>query len=125
MKTDYGNWNESPWEAVRPGIRRVVFGMAAKEMSCTIAEVVQGHEAKPHSHPNEQIAFIIQGTCDYYVGGTPYKMTPGSWVVVPPNVEHYIQVHDSKEPVLNIDVFVPHRPEYTSGYSEFLKKQGK
>ena len=121
MKAEYGNWNEAIWEPVRAGIKRVVFGMTAEGMSCTISEVKAGHEAKPHRHPNEQVACIIQGTCDYYVDGTPYAMKPGSWVVIPPEVEHFIQVRDSKEPVLNIDFFVPHRPEYTNGYREFVK----
>ena len=121
MKAEHGNWNEAPWEPVRDGIKRVVFGMSAEGMSCTISEVKAGHETKPHSHPSEQVAFIIQGTCDYYVDGVPYAMKPGSWIVIPPVVEHYIHVRDCKEPVLNIDFFVPHRPEYTSGYQEFVK----
>lgn len=125
MQMDYGNWNEAVWEPLRPGMKRVVFGLAAQEMSCTIAEVLPGHETKPHTHPNEQIAFIIQGTCDYYVDGKPHAMKPGSWVVVPPNVEHYIHVYDSKEPVLNVDVFVPLRPEYSEGYMAFLNKQNQ
>ena len=125
MKVDHGNWNETEWEPLRPGIKRVVFGMAAKSMSCTIGEVVPGHETKPHHHPQEQIALIVQGTCDYYVDGVPYAMKPGSWVVVPPNVEHYIHVYDTKEPVLNMDIFVPGRPEYTEVFTKFLNRNAQ
>lgn len=125
MKTDHGNWNEAKWEPLREGMKRIVFGMAAKGMSSTITEVLNGHETRPHIHPNEQIALILQGTCDYYVGGTPHAMKPGSWIVVPPNVEHYIHAYDSKEPVLNLDIFTPMRPEYTEGYSAFLGKTEK
>jgi quercetin dioxygenase-like cupin family protein len=119
---DHGNWNESKWEFVRPGIERVVLAMSAEGMSCTIGQVEEGHETKPHTHPNEQIAIIIQGTCDYYVDGKPVRMKPGSWVVVPPNVEHYIHVFNSEEPVLNLDVFTPHRPEYTAAFKKFLNE---
>jgi quercetin dioxygenase-like cupin family protein len=122
---DFGNWNETDWELIRPGITRVVFGMSAKSLSCTIGEVKEGHETKPHTHPNEQVAIIIQGTCDYYVDGKPVRCKPGSWVVVPPNVEHYIHVFNSEEPVLNIDFFTPNRPEYTEVYTKFLNELKK
>jgi len=117
---DYGNWNEAEWEPLRPGITRVVFAMSAKSMSCTIGKIVEGHETKPHKHPNEQVAIIVQGTCDYYVDGKPVRCKPGSWVVIPPNVEHYIHVFNSEEPVLNIDFFTPQRPEYTEAYKKYL-----
>ncbi|GAA0720288.1 cupin domain-containing protein [Clostridium malenominatum] len=123
MKAEYGNWNESKWQPVREGIDRVVLGLTAETMSCTVAECKSGNEVKPHSHPNEQIAIILQGTCDYYVDGTPYAMKPGSWIVVPANVEHYIHVYDSKEPVLNLDIFAPNRPEYTESFKKFLSQQ--
>ena len=118
---EFGNWYEQPWEDLRPGITRVVFGMSAKTKTCTIGSIDPDHARKPHSHPNEQIAFFIQGTCDYYVDGKPVRCKPGSWIVIPPNVEHYIHVFNTEEPVLNIDVFTPPRPEYTESYTNFVK----
>ena len=115
-----GNWNESKWETVREGITRVVFGMEADSVSCTIACVENGNEKKPHTHPNEQVAIVLEGECDYYVDGVPYRLKPGGWVTVPPNVEHYIHVYDSPCPCMQLDVFTPHRPEYTEGYKKFL-----
>ncbi|NLL18739.1 MAG: cupin domain-containing protein [Clostridia bacterium] len=94
--------------------------MEAKGLSCSINRIEEGHETKPHTHPYEQIAIILQGTCDYYVDGIPVRMKPGSWVVVPPDVEHYIHVFNSIEPVLNLDIFVPNRPEYTETFKKFL-----
>ena len=41
-------------------------------------------------------------------------MRPGSWVVVPPNKEHYIHVFNSVEPVINLDIFTP-RPAGVHG----------
>jgi len=121
-KVASGNWNDAPWRPVREGIKSVVFGMEADSMCCTMGEVCNGHATMPHTHPNEQIAVIIQGECDYYVDGTPYRMVPGSWVVVPSNVEHYIHAYDSSAPVLNLDIFVPDRPEYTEVYTKFVNE---
>lgn len=122
---DFGNWNEQAWEPIRGGIERVVFGTSAKTMTATIGRIVEGHETKPHTHPNEQIVLIIQGTCDYYVDGKPIRCKPGTWIVVPPNVEHYIHVFNTEEPVLNIDFFTPVRPEYIEAYQKFVKEQEK
>jgi mannose-6-phosphate isomerase-like protein (cupin superfamily) len=124
-KISYGNWNESKWQPLRAGIERVVFGMDADSMCCTIGRVENGNEVKPHTHPNEQIALVLEGECDYYVEGKAYRLTPGSWVTVPSNVEHYIHVYDSPVPCLQMDIFTPDRPEYTESYRQFLDEKNK
>lgn len=120
-----GNWFETPWEKLRPGIERVVFAMEADSMSCTIGRVQNGHEVKPHSHPNEQIALVVEGECDYYVDGKPYRLKAGSWVTVPGGVEHYIHVYDSPVPCLQMDIFTPSRPEYKEVFTKFLQSQAE
>ena len=119
-----GNWFELPWKPVRQGITQVVFAMGADQVSCTIGLIENGHERKPHSHPNEQVALVLDGVCDYYVDGVPYKLRKGSWVTVPADVEHYIHVYESDVPCLQMDIFAPSRPEYTEGYTQFLKEKG-
>ncbi len=37
-------------------------------------------------HPHAQLAIVLQGQCDYYVDGKPYRMKEGSWVFVPADV---------------------------------------
>jgi mannose-6-phosphate isomerase-like protein (cupin superfamily) len=119
-----GNWYDSPWRFIRKGIEQVTFGMEADLITCTIGRVENNAEVNPHSHPNEQIALVIEGKCDYYVDGVPYKLTKGSWVVVPPNVVHYIHVYESDVPCLQMDIFSPARPEYVKQYKDFLAEQG-
>ena len=70
--------------------------------------------------PHAQLAIVLQGQCDYYVDGKPYRMKEGSWVFVPADVEHYIHVYDSDVPVMNLDVFFPERMEYVDAYDEFV-----
>ncbi|OZV10290.1 cupin [Tissierella sp. P1] len=125
-RIESGNWNNLPWQEVREGITRVVFGMGADNINCTINKVDNGNEVRPHAHPdNEQIALVIEGECDYYVDGTPYRLTPRSWVTVPKGVEHYIHVYDSPVPCMQIDIFYPLRPEYNESYSKFLEEENK
>lgn len=128
MKTASGNWYESAWQPVREGITRVVFaGRETDGLGATLAVAAceNGNAIRPHTHPYAQLAIVVKGQCDYYVDGTPYRMTEGSWVFVPANVEHYIHVYDSDVPVINLDVFFPQRTEYVDSYEEFLESLKK
>ena len=105
-----GNWNQMPWRPLREGIKQVTLAMGADDVTVTLGQVLAGHEKKPHSHPEEQVALVIEGECDYYVDGTPY----------PSGVEHYIDVHDTDIPCFQMDIFGTPRPEFKEKYTEFL-----
>ena len=64
-----------------------------------------------HSHPHEQILYIVDGDCDVDVGDESTRMGPGDMVHVPPNVEHDLRVVGDKR-VINLDIFTPIREEY-------------
>lgn len=113
-----GNWNELPWQFFREGMQRKVF--SGKQATMMVSEFKNGHDTNPHRHPYEQIAMILEGECDYYVNGVKHHLTPGGFVVVPPDVEHYIHVYESSVPVINLDVFTPYRDEYVKNYQNFL-----
>ena len=66
------------------------------------------------------MALVVAGECDYYVDGKCYHLTPGGFVTVPANVEHYIDVHDTDIPCFQMDIFGTPRPEFKEKYMEFL-----
>jgi mannose-6-phosphate isomerase-like protein (cupin superfamily) len=127
-----GNWNSMPWMPVKSKIlpdgtmtaKQVCFAMEAEGVVCVIGAIENGMPTGPHTHPHEQIAMVIQGECDYYVDGIPYRLTPGSWVNVPPNAVHYAHVYRSQGTCLQMDVFCPSRQSSIDAYKEFLKEQG-
>ena len=99
--------------------------LRAADVTITLGQVCKDHEKRPHSHPEEQVALVIEGECDYYVDGVPYHLTPGGFVVVPPNVEHYIDVHDTDIPCFQMDIFGTPRPGFKKAYTEFLESLKK
>ena len=105
------NWNEKDWTEVREGIVRK--GLAGQLSTISVNKLQPGHETRPHSHPHEQIAYIVSGQVDFHVGDDVYRLGPEELVVIPPNVVHYAEVVGD-EPVVNLDVFAPSRPEYSS-----------
>ncbi len=109
MNINILNWEELEWTNVRDKIRRKVF--TGKGATVTYGEIIPGNVPGPHKHLYEQIVLITKGECDFYVGGVAYPLKAGSIMSVPPNVEHYI-VAKGDIPVINLDIFIPRRPEY-------------
>lgn len=120
-----GNWNNIPFRPLRAGMKQATLAMDADDVTLTVTLVESGHETRPHSHPEEQIALVLQGECDYYVDGVPHHLTPGGYVVVPGGIEHYIEVRDQALPCLQMDIFGTPRPEFKEVYSEYLKGLAK
>ncbi len=103
------DWNAIPWTPVREGVERK--GFTGKGATLALHRLMPGHEPKPHSHHFEQIVYILAGTIDFHIEGTVHRLSAGGLLVVPPNALHHgVVVGD--EPVLNLDVFTPARPEY-------------
>jgi quercetin dioxygenase-like cupin family protein len=48
----------------------------------------KGTGARPHSHPNEQWIYVLQGTLESEVAGVKARATRGSLIYVPANAVH-------------------------------------
>ncbi|HET7384735.1 MAG TPA: cupin domain-containing protein, partial [Pseudolabrys sp.] len=44
--------------------------------------------AEPHSHPNEQWIYVLEGTFRANIGGKEIDVRPGSVVYIPANTVH-------------------------------------
>jgi quercetin dioxygenase-like cupin family protein len=47
-----------------------------------------GTGAEPHSHPNEQWLYILEGTFEAVVDGKPIEAKPGTAIYIPSDVIH-------------------------------------
>lgn len=91
---------------------RIQFIQSSPNSTIQYCEIRNPHDTGPHKHDYEQIVFIAQGECDFYVDGVPYEMDAGCFMVIPPNAEHYLQAKGNMFCV-DIDFFVPKRPDRT------------
>lgn len=104
------NWADIPVEQVRPGVSRQGFG--TDEVILVMNRIETEIEVKPHRHDGfDQIATIISGRAIYHVGDVAHEVGPGSLLLIPAGVEHYIEPCGD-EPVHNLDVFAPARDDY-------------
>lgn len=109
FNVNQSNFNELEWEVVREGVKRKVY--TGEGATLSLNELSPGHTPKPHSHIHEQVVYIISGEGDFTVDGAVYHLSAGGLLVIPPNVEHFIQV-TGNQPVINLDVFTPKREDY-------------
>ena len=57
-------------------------------MIVALMRMPAGTGAEPHSHPNEQWIYILEGTFAGEIAGKPFEAKPGSVVYVPANTIH-------------------------------------
>lgn len=73
----------------------------------------------PHSHPWEQINYVLEGSCRFHVGDQVVDITEGDMFVIPPDVPH---TSEPPEERCVIQFISPLREDYienTSYQTEF------
>jgi quercetin dioxygenase-like cupin family protein len=103
------NWSNIDKVVVRTGVSRRVF--SGKNSMMALNEIAPGTTPNAHSHPHEQLVYIVQGECDFMVGDKIFALKAGGLVVVPPGVSHSLK-NTGSETCLNLDVFSPIRDDY-------------
>jgi quercetin dioxygenase-like cupin family protein len=93
----------------RSGVTRRSFSGEGATLAFTTLE--PGHAPSPHSHPHEQIVYILEGRLRFVVGEEETEVGPGDMLVIPPGVEHFA-VTLGADPALDLSVFSPRRDDY-------------
>ena len=108
-KANVYRWSELPREAVRPGVSRSAFRGDNALMVMNWLE--PGMEVRPHSHPFEQLAYILAGRVRFTIGDDVVEVGAGEVVRIPPDVVHCGEPI-GEETAVNLDVFAPVRDDY-------------
>jgi mannose-6-phosphate isomerase-like protein (cupin superfamily) len=70
-------------------------------------EFAPGRELEAHVHPDEDDAFyIVEGELTFILGDEVVAATPGTFVLVPPGVEHGFR-NDGEHPVRMLNIHAP------------------
>lgn len=91
------------------GVNRKVLSYSKNLMACELT-FEKGAVGAPHSHPHEQIGYIISGKLVYQEEGKEDKiLETGDTYYVAPNVVHGVQIlKDTKL----LDIFTPMREDF-------------
>jgi mannose-6-phosphate isomerase-like protein (cupin superfamily) len=72
-----------------------------------IIEIAPGRELEPHVHAEEDDAFyILEGEMTFVLGDEEVAAPPGTFVLVPPGVEHAFR-NDRDRPVRMLNIHAP------------------
>ena len=100
---------ELPVANPSPGIvRRVVAGQGLMLAEFTISA---GCRIPPHSHPHEQIGYVVSGRALFRSGDAVRELRAGSAYAVPGGEVHEVQVLGDEDATF-VDVFTPIREDY-------------
>lgn len=64
----------------------------------------------PHSHPHEQMSYVVAGELIVHIGDDKERLGPGDIFMVPPDVPHTVQL--LSEQVRLVDCFTPLREDF-------------
>ena len=64
----------------------------------------------PHSHPHEQISYVVSGELLFFLDEEENRLSPGDIIKVPPNLPHTVQL--LSEHVRLVDTFHPIRKDF-------------
>jgi quercetin dioxygenase-like cupin family protein len=76
----------------------------------TFFDFEPGSVVPEHSHPHEQITYVVRGGMRFTLGDETCTLHAGDGVTIPPSVPHGAVVLD--EPTLAIDAWYPLREDY-------------
>ncbi len=72
-------------------------------------EIPSGESAPAHSHPHEQVSYLLDGRAEARVGSETYTLQPGDSMYVAPGTEHEVR---ALEDCRVLDVFTPQREDF-------------
>ena len=97
-------------ESVTPivGIARKTLAVGEKGL---LAEFIleAGVNLPPHTHPHEQIGYLVSGALNFIIDGQEYSALPGDSWAIPGHIEHSAK---AVEKSVAIEVFVPIREDF-------------
>jgi quercetin dioxygenase-like cupin family protein len=91
-----------------PGLRRQVMSYSPA-MMLVRHTMTKGWVGTRHSHPHEQMVYIVSGRIRFEHPGGIFEIGPGDCFLVPGDVEHQASALEDSEV---LDIFTPMREDY-------------
>jgi len=78
-----------------------VFGACVEgdRMMIGLMRMPAGTGSQPHSHPNEQWVYVLEGTQEWDIEGQRRRVGPGSAIYVPANAVHHAKATEDGDVV--------------------------
>jgi quercetin dioxygenase-like cupin family protein len=91
-----------------PGLMRKTLAQGQSMMLCEFT-FEANVEIPIHSHPHEQVGYLVKGRVTMTIGGEKYELKQGDSYIAPSNMPHGAL---TLEPSVIVDTFCPPREDY-------------
>ncbi|MDE3148147.1 MAG: cupin domain-containing protein [Acidobacteriota bacterium] len=109
-------WTDMEPEQMNPLVtRQFVSGV-----NIMLARIVlkKGAHVPLHSHMNEQVSHVVEGTLKFVLEGKEVTMRAGEILCIPPHVPHEVS---ALEDSVALDIFSPPRQDWIEGNDAYLR----
>ena len=100
--------SEEKMSVPEPGLRRQVMSYS-KSLMLVRHTMTKGWVGALHSHPHEQMVYVVHGKLIFEHPGGKFEVTSGESFIVPGDVQHQASALEDSEV---LDVFTPMREDY-------------
>ena len=109
-------WSSVEVETLNPLLgRQLVVG---EKIMLARVLLKKGCVVPEHSHPNEQVTFILEGALKFAIGGKEIVVHAGEVLCIPSNMPHEAW---ALEDTLDLDVFTPPREDWLNKSDVYLR----
>jgi len=109
-------WDSIPLETLNPQLgRKLIVG---KDLMLARVFLKQGCIVPEHSHPNEQLTYILGGALKFWIAGKEIVVHAGEVLTIPPNMPHKAEAVEDTD---DLDVFTPPRADWMTGRDKYLR----
>ena len=86
MSQYFAKREECSHHKIFPGVD--IHTLAGQQMMLSLVEFAPRSVVERHSHPQEQMGFLLEGELEFFVGEERYVARPGDMWRIPGGVEH-------------------------------------
>jgi quercetin dioxygenase-like cupin family protein len=71
-----------------------------------------------HSHPNEQVTYVLEGALKFWIDGKEIVVRAGEVLTIPPHMPHRAEAVEDTD---DLDIFTPPRADWMTGADKYLR----
>jgi quercetin dioxygenase-like cupin family protein len=112
-------WDDMPKEELKPDLHRRL--VSTDRMMLAHVYLDKGCIVPQHSHENEQLTYILEGTLRFFLGEDESEVVDvaaGEVLHLPSWLPHKAEALDD---VLDVDIFCPPRQDWLDGSDAYLR----
>lgn len=111
----YLPWRAVDLENINPLFQRQL--IVGQEVMLARVLLKKGCIVPLHSHPNEQVSYILEGALKFWIDDREIVVNAGEVLTIPPNMPHKAE---AVEDTVDLDIFHPPRADWLSKTDTYL-----